>query len=453
MARSFVALAGRQQIGFQADVPDASVPARFDPEQLEKVLVNLLSNAFKFTPPGGSVSVSVREEAVTGRTRELVIEVRDTGPGIAPEHLPHVFERFYQVDASSTRRQPGTGIGLALARELVELHHGHIDVVSEVGRGSTFRIRLPLEPRREVEAKRDAEEDRTANPSRSILPAERARPRSLDAESREQTSEIPGAMEDLLTVLVVDDNADVRAYMRRHLEPPYRVVEAANGRAALEVARRVVPDLIVSDVMMPEMDGYALCRAVKEEAELDFIPVILLTAKASEDSKITGLEKGADDYLTKPFSMRELTARIGNLITSRQRLKARFAETAAGPWPPLSQVEPFSAEEDTLLIQLRACIDAHLGDETFGIDDLAAALGLSRTTLYRRLRAVTDDSPMELLWQRRLEHAAHLLEQRAGTVSEIAYGVGFKSVSHFSTRFRDHFGVSPTDYAARFPGG
>jgi DNA-binding response OmpR family regulator len=240
-------------------------------------------------------------------------------------------------------------------------------------------------------------------------------------------------------VLVVDDNADIRAFVRRHLTPTYRVVEAADGREGLAVARRLTPDCIVSDVMMPEMDGTTLLRALRDDPATDFLPVILLTARAALEDKLGGLEAGADDYLTKPFRPAELITRIRNLIAQRMRLRERFQAE-----PPAATADEVEEEPPPFLRAVTEAIRAHLSDEDFGVGELATAVGVSRSKLYRDLKAAADASPGDLIWQTRLAEGRQLLEAEEGTVSEVAYGVGFKSVAHFSNRFREAYGVSPS---------
>ena len=455
----FVPLAEHNHIAFRYEGPGHPLPVYFDKEQFEKVLANLLGNAFKFTPEHGTVLVTLGTEEAEGSAGTMVLTVRDSGPGIAPEHVSHIFERFYQADASSTRQQAGTGIGLALVKNLVDLHRGTVEVESTVGLGTTFTVRLPLGPahlRPEEIVPPDAdgdilnlnvllEKDLTA----TFIDEMQGAP--MDAEKPPRPDNAASHADDATTILVVDDNPEVRAYVRRHLASRYRVLEATNGREALDKTREHLPDLVVSDVMMPEMDGFGLCRAIKEDPELDFIPVILLTAKASIDNKIEGLEKGADDYLTKPFNMRELEVRAENMIASRQRLKARFAgashNTLAGSPRPIPV--PLTDDNAAFVEQVHTEILVRLSDDDFGVDALAAAVGLGRTTLYSRLAEAFGQTPMELIWQMRLEQAATLLRQQEGSVSEVAYGVGFKSVAHFCHRFRDRFGCTPATYTAR----
>ncbi|MDX1420890.1 MAG: ATP-binding protein, partial [Rubricoccaceae bacterium] len=452
LAQVFAPFAERKHITFRVEVPEHPVTAFLDPEQFEKVLANLLGNAFKFTPEGGTVSVRLGTEAEADGPVAFVLTVQDDGPGIAPEHLPHLFDRFYQADASSTRQQPGTGIGLALVKNLVELHGGAIDVESTLGEGASFTVRVPL-----GRAHLRDEDVVEADPFEAAWYVEQDATLLLDEIRPAPTPDKPDAKADeadadATTVLVVDDNPDVRAYVRSHLAARYRVLEAADGEEALAATRAHLPDLVVSDVMMPKLDGFGLCRAIKTDPEVDFIPVILLTAKASFESKLEGLEGGADAYLTKPFEVRELAVRVENLIASRQRLKAHFAGGGGdvpqgnGAAPPLEEgADPFTAE-------VQAVIAARLSEDDFGIDALAADLGMGRTTLYRRIKDAFGGAPMELVWQMRLERAAALLQQQEGTVSEVAYGVGFKSVAHFSRRFRAAYGTTPVAYAAEHAG-
>jgi CheY-like chemotaxis protein/AraC-like DNA-binding protein len=249
------------------------------------------------------------------------------------------------------------------------------------------------------------------------------------------------AADDVTTVLVVDDNAEVRAYVRQHLAPRYRVLEAVSGEEGLELARRFLPDLVLSDVMMPGMDGYALCRALRADRDTDFIPVILLTARADAEDRLTGLAEHADDYLTKPFDVRELLARIGNIIAMRRRLRERFAGPSLTIHPAPAGV---SAADRVFLDQIRAVIEANIGDEGFSVERLAGEVAQSRGNLHRKLRDLIGESPSDLIRRMRLERAAELLEAGAGSVGEIAYAVGFKSVAHFSNAFHEQTGVRPS---------
>jgi signal transduction histidine kinase/ligand-binding sensor domain-containing protein/DNA-binding response OmpR family regulator len=457
--RSFAVLAEQRGIDLRFHARPEAEHARvaLDAEEMEKVLLNLLSNAFKFTGWGGSIEVVVRQEA-----ERATIEVRDTGIGIEPAALPRIFDRFYQADNSTTRRHEGSGIGLSLARELVELHGGAIEAESRPGEGSVFRVHLPLLPA-ERGAGAPGEPAVEAGPVPAVAgpgrpPAASPLPRGgngvvpipreeheLDAGSpvsREAAAPDGADTADRTTVLVVDDNTDVRAYVRSVLDPAFRVLEAADGQEGLAVAREALPDLVLADVMMPRLDGMALARALRADPATDCIPVVLLTARAATGDEVEGLGTGADDYVTKPFDAAVLEARIANLIAMRRRLRERFrqegvpaAAPAAGPAPARSELEA----------RLRAAVEAHLTDPAFNPEALAAAAGLSYKQLYLRLRDELDATPSHFIRTVRVERAADLLREGAGSVTEVAYSVGFNSLSHFNRCFRDRFGIAPSE--------
>jgi DNA-binding response OmpR family regulator len=313
-------------------------------------------------------------------------------------------------------------------------------VESEEGSGSTFTATLllgrdHLAPEQVVDdAPFEDWSPRLPLPSTPVdeLPAEVAADANGD-----------GVPEDVTTILVVEDNAELRSFIRMHLESRFRVVEAVDGVQGLELARRLLPDLVLSDVMMPGLDGYALCRALREDPETDFIPVILLTARAAAEDRLAGLREEADAYLTKPFQVEELTTQIDNLISLRRRLRERFAQQVVRVRPAPLEVIPSDVK---FLDQVRSAIEVHMTTEDFGVEELARLVAHSRGHLHRRLKELTGESPSDLLRRMRLERAAQLLEAGEGSVSEIAYGVGFKSVAHFSNRFQDHFGVRPSGY-------
>ena len=449
-----------------ADVP----PVYYDPDKLEKILLNLLSNAFKFTPDGGKVHVTVvvssgsQSSVAVGSSRqdehtaaatatatsssgEVIITIRDSGIGIAPERIGHIFDRFYQVDDSSTRAFEGTGIGLALVKELVELHHGEIGVRSNPGKGTAFTVRLPLgsahlapdeivsDERGAMRVERGAGsvERRGERSSGSVTTSNAAIPALPSEPSAEDAQEL---------VLIVEDHPEVRQFIRDHLAGQYQVLEAANGRAGLEMAREAVPDLVISDIMMPEMDGFQFCQTLKSDEKTSHIPVILLTAKAGEESRITGLETGADDYLTKPFNARELLARVRNLIDLRRSLRRRFS----GEMLLQPQEVAVTSQNAAFLTRALNLLETHLEDEQFGVKAFSEALGMTERQLQRKLRALVDQSPNEFIRIFRLQRARQLLEQNAGSVSEIAYRVGFNNLSYFAKSFREQFGKLPSEW-------
>jgi DNA-binding response OmpR family regulator len=326
---------------------------------------------------------------------------------------------------------------LSLARELAELHGGTLEVESGEGTGATFILTLKLgrgHLRDDQTGARRGEHrlvDHVPDSSIGVTPAEVV---------------APDAFEDVTTILVVDDNADLRSYVRSRFESRYRVIEASDGADAIVRARSSIPDLVISDVMMPGTDGHALCAALRASPETDFIPVILLTAQADQEQRIAGLDRGADDYIVKPFDMRELEARVENLIASRRRLRERFSGKPA-PLKPAN--ETVSAEDRAYLDRLSAAVQANLADPDFGVTEFAAAVFQDRTHLFRRTRELLGETPSDLLRRSRLERAAALLGEEEGTIAEVAYGVGFNSVSHFSRAFRDAFGVTPSAYRSR----
>ena len=447
---AFSALADRQHITLQFHPEQAAFPLEFDDEKLEQVVTNLLSNAFKFTPKHGKIRVSVRAlDAAAGSFAE--IRVKDTGQGIPADELSLIFDRFHQVDSSMTREHEGTGIGLALAKELVELHGGELGVESEQGFGSTFIIRLPLGKvdlglDDLIEAPPRISSD---DAPRKPLPVD---PMLVQAEGDLQgTAPMRGALveqsedgsgEGSPVIVIVDDNADVRAYLKSHLAAYYRIVEAADGVEGLEKAYAERPDLVISDVMMPKVDGYDLCRTLKTDPDLSHIPVILLTAKASEQDKVEGLGTGADDYIYKPFNAEVLLARVENLIEIRRLLRQRFSrEVVLQP----SRVSVTSVDAD-FLEQVNQIIETYLENSNFGVDWLATEVGVSPRQLQRKMKKLTDLSPGGYIKMMRMERSAQLLEQRAGTVAEVAYRVGFNDPGYFAKEFRKLFGVSPSEY-------
>ncbi len=375
--------------------------------------------------------------------------MEDTGPGIPAQDLPRIFERFYRGEQAAGE-VPGTGIGLALVQEYVHLHGGDVRAENLPGGGTRFTIRL-----------------RTAAPVPGVASfsdgiAGGGEPESIRFAPDDSVEEPDGSGRPI--VLVVDDHADMRAYLRKHLAPHFQVLEASAGDRGLELVGDALPDLVVSDVMMSGLDGHALCRALKSDPETDFIPVILLTAKADPADRLAGLEGGADDYLTKPFDPAELLARARNLLRLRERLQARLAGPPAGaappgagppgaglpPPPPLIPL-PERPPEDSLPARVRRALVEASHDPAFDVPALAARLGMSRAQLHRRIPEELGATPAEAIIRFRLERAAEMLARRAGNVGEVAYAVGFKNLSHFVRRFRERFGQTPAAYAASRP--
>jgi len=461
---SFASLAERKHITLKFESPEASITAYVDRDKLQKIVTNLLSNAFKFTPDGGEVCVGVSvvegearggpEQIHPEMTKEFAeIVVTDTGVGIPMDRLEKIFHRFYQVDDSHVREHEGTGIGLALTKELVEAHHGHISVTSEPGKGSTFRIRLPMgkEHWKEgeiIEETEYPEGESIAAPLHEQV--EDAGAENLEEVREREPDEGEGVQEESAgvlrsLVLVVEDNADVRGYIRAFLSPEYRIEEAEDGQAGLEAALDLLPDLVVSDIMMPKMDGVELCRRLKTDERTSHIPVILLTARAAEEGKLEGLETGADDYIIKPFDMRELQARTRNLIELRKTLQEKYRRRCV--LEPAAV--PIDSMEERFLRKALDLVQEQMAEPGFSTESLARGLCMSRRQLYRKLQALTGRSAHEFIRNLRLQRAAKLLEAHWGNVAEVAFEVGFSSLSHFAKAFRQEYGVLPSEYRPR----
>jgi signal transduction histidine kinase/DNA-binding response OmpR family regulator len=499
LVMAFESLAGLREIELHFVPPPEPVILYLDRDKFEKIMTNLLFNAFKFTPEGESVIVDcefpkgaggIADSSIadmgfpegTGRNADLKdqseirdpkskisnfvkITVRDTGIGIPPNQLPHIFDRFYQASNFSygetlqATSQQGSGIGLALTRELVELHKGKIAVESEVGEGTTFTVHLPLGKehlqKEEIVERKARSEERDAMSMSSDQLSAISDQEMLNIEGEQAGIDqspnrpIPKSPNPQITqspnILIVEDNPDMHAYIRDHLKNNYRVIEAENGVEGFKKAAKEMPDLIISDVMMPQMDGFELCAKLKTDERTSHIPVILLTARASWESKIEGLETGADAYLTKPFDAKELQIRIKNLIGQRRKLRERFSkEITLQP----KDITVTSADEK-FLMKIMDVIEAHLSDPDFRVEYLSKEVAISRAHLHRKLQALTDLSPVEFIRLMRMKRAAKLLEHHVGNISEIAYEVGFKNPAYFAECFRKQFGISPSKYSYR----
>lgn len=427
--RAYVPLAESRQVNLEWSCDDNPLFVELDPTQGERVIGNLVSNAIKFTPKGGTVSVSVSKIPAN----RIQVTVKDTGIGIPREELPHIFDRFYQVAHADDMEQPGTGIGLSLAKEIVELHGGSIHVESETGKGSKFIITLN-------QTTDDSKE--ISEPVGDEAPGKRAEFVDVtDALEWEDEPEVQAAA-DAPSVLLVDDNPDILAYLSPYLSRRYKVCARERSSEALELIRENHIDLVISDVMMPKPDGFELCRIIKETPELNHIPVILLTAQASEESRIEGLELGADDYISKPFSATELMVRVENLIELRRMLKEKFSKQVRIKG---KRVE-VPSEDARFLQKVQSVIEGHLEDSNFSVDWLAGEVNLSSRQLQRRIRSITNLSAGGYIRMIRLERASQLLRQEWGNISEIAYKVGFQDAKYFSKLFKQTFGVTPTEF-------
>ncbi|MBK9097909.1 MAG: response regulator [bacterium] len=465
---SFESLAERKDINLKIESEQDTIELYFDKEMMIKILTNLLSNAFKFTPEGGSITVGIYsptpksppEEGTSKRslspplegrgvgqtkvTEFICISVRDTGIGISEDELPKLFDRFYQVDSSQTREYEGSGLGLALIKELIELHNGSIRVNSKVGdpdkvgtSGSEFIVEFPL-------GRNHLKDDEIVESSVQELENIYIDESVFTKKTELVTGDIGNDLrENKNLILLVEDNRDVREYIKDVLNSHYKVEEAVNGQQGLEKAKEIMPDLIVSDVMMPEMDGIEFCRIIKTEFLTSHIPVILLTAKASHDNKIEGLETGADDYLIKPFDAKELLTRIKNLIEQRRRLKEKFGKDIH-PRPERVTTNPL---DDEFLKKAYDIIEKHLDDVEYDTEQFAKELFVSRMQLHRKIQAITGQAPGEFIRAYRLKRAAEMLIEKRLSVTQVAYEVGYNSPSHFSKAFTKYFNVSPSEYA------
>ncbi len=448
------------------------IPVYVDREKIEKILNNLLSNAFKFTPDGGRIEVVVKSgksddgsqklligsqqstieslQSAVGSQHYVEIIVSDTGTGISPKLLPHIFDRFYQVDDSYTKDQDGSGIGLALTKELVELHQGEIKVESNPyklpeGKSTIFTVYLPkgkshLKPDEILETIETLEEA-IAPDIPDLVEPDIVRKQRETLQNGELDTTAP-------IILVVEDNADLRMYIRGFLDQKYHVIEGEDGKKGLKKAIKEVPDLIISDVMMPKMDGYQLCEKLKTDERTSHIPVILLTARATMESKIEGLETGADDFITKPFEPIELQVRVKNLIEQRNKLKELFKKGVETKEDIIAIGLP--ALDCQFLEKAKKIVHENMIEPDFSVEDLARELAMSRSQFHRKLRALIDQSATEFIRIIRLTKAAEFILQKKGNISEIAYDVGFNNPSYFTSSFTKHYGMSPKEYFRKY---
>lgn len=426
---SFLAAARKKHIHFSFDnMPDTDYHTLADVEKLERIYFNLLSNAFKFTPENGKVTV--RLSVLTKEDdRWIRFTVSNTGSMISAEHIRNIFDRFYKIDM----HHAGSGIGLALVKAFVELHGGTISVESDEKQGTVFTVDLPV---RTCACETSSLEESPVSSVSEASSLNDALPIEEEELEKNYDSSKP-------SVLIIDDNVDIRSYVHGLLHTDYTVIEAADGSEGIRKAMKYVPDLIISDVMMPGIDGIECCRRLKSELQTCHIPVILLTACSLDEQKIQGYDGGADSYISKPFSSQLLLARVRNLIDSHRRLKQFF-----GGGQALAKEDVCDMDKD-FVEKFKALIDAKMGDSGLNVEDLGKEMGLSRVQLYRKIKSLTNYSPNELLRIARLKRAASLLASSDMTVAEIGYEVGFSSPSYFAKCYKEQFGESPTDLLKR----
>jgi signal transduction histidine kinase/CheY-like chemotaxis protein/AraC-like DNA-binding protein len=412
----------------------------FDREKLERIIVNLLSNAFNHTPEGGEIKVSLRWVVGTDSPEGCIeILVTDTGCGIPADQLPYIFDRFFRVTGPKEFNYNGIGIGLALTWELVKLHHGHIEVhsrcVPDSAQGTEFIIRLPIGNThfRSEEISSDAAKNNADTAALPTIPVY-----MVSEEEYENRDFEPGKP----VILVVDESPESRTFIKSVLGPYFNVVEAANGRDGISKAREILPDLVISDIMMPGMDGCELCKVLKKDIKTVHIPVILLTAKVSEECIVEGLETGADDYITKPFNAHMLVIRIKNLIRVRRLLQRKIrTDTMLQP-----REIPVSSPDREFIKELREVIERNLSEPGYNVEKLAKKLYMSPSTLYRKVEALSGESTTQFIRSYRLKRAAQLLKDNFGNVTEVAYAVGFCSTAYFTKCFKKKFKRLPSDF-------
>jgi signal transduction histidine kinase/DNA-binding response OmpR family regulator/ligand-binding sensor domain-containing protein len=437
VTESFQSFANGNNLSLRFFTPWESLVMDFDPEQIKQVMTNLISNALKFTPSGGDISVKL-----ISLRGQLGIEINDTGIGISNHDLPRIFDRFFQVDSSSTRMSQGTGIGLAHTQELVKIMGGSISVESEIGKGTSILVQLPITNTAILEKNTDMKLDATRS---FFLPGLRKDEMTGDVDffidRISPSSSLP-------QLLIIEDNPDVVMYLRLCLDDGYQISVAYNGKIGIDTALEQIPDFIISDVMMPEKDGYEVCNTLKNDERTSHIPIILLTAKADAASRMAGLSRGADAYLAKPFDVEELLVQINMLLENRRRMATHFSKTLQnGIVLPLTDTSlPHEAihVEDAFLKKVNGIIEVNYQDENFSLTQLCQYIGMSRSQLFRKMKAVTDLGPADLIRRYRLRKAKSLLENGDMSVAEATYHVGFKNPSYFSKLFQEEFGVQPS---------
>ena len=430
-------LLARKRQTFSISCHPSSMMGWIDTDKLDKIIYNLLSNAAKYSNEDGEVSLNVQ----TNKTYDHIrIEVSDTGDGIPPEQMKHLFQRFH--DGEYRRHKTiGTGLGLALTHDLVYLHHGTIRCESEVGKGTTFIVNLPINKEAFLPEQIDEQHKIDINiPKNAIIDFQALVPDvNNDDIQRDQPDE------DLYKLLIVEDNVELLMLMRQLLNTTYQVFVAKNGLEALDIIREKELDLIISDVMMPEMDGYELTTAVKSDPNYDHLPIILLTAKTQEEDEQEALRAGADEFLTKPFRLGDLKLRIDNIIENRKRIQSEYSQKSAAETRDKAAA-PNSADQ-IFLSRALECVLKHLDDDTYDRESLAADMGASSSTIYNKLRSITGLNVSGFIRDIRLKESKRMAEEDPTLrVSDLAYKVGFRDPRYFSTCFKKQFGIQPKEY-------
>lgn len=437
LVEAFAPLAAKKEIRLETKIDpelEEQIQFCFDADIIEKILDNLLSNAFKFTPDGGTIVVCMAPSKKKKDFLEIV--VRDSGIGIAPEKLPHIFDRFYRIDDPTKVAQDGTGVGLDLMKELVNLLGGEVSVESEPGRGTAFRCLLPFSEKILPEKSNRVQ----ASFKHSVFPA-------VDPEPPVAEETPPPDARSAAQVLIVEDHRDVRRYIRKQLEGSYCIREAENGEEGLSLALKYLPDIVISDVMMPLMDGFDLCERLKTDDLTCHIPVILLTARPEDNDMLQGLKTGADAYLIKPFNSRELKIRVDNLIRLKKRMRVKFSGRLVVRPEEIS----VTSRDEEFMKKMTAVVGRHMDDSQFSVRQLGEEMNMSVSQVNRKLKTIIGQSTHQFILSVRMHRALELLKENAGNISEVAWMVGFEAPGYFSKVFKDHFGCLPSE-KDRFPG-
>ncbi len=429
---TFESLAKNQNIYLSFSSSRETFDLYCDHDKMQTIMNNILSNAVKFSNEGGEIALDVSQ--IKNR---CVIKITDSGIGISRENIPQIFNRFFQSEDDPSDKNKGSGVSLALVKELVHLHHGTVEVQSIRGQGTSFLLSFPmgkthlsthelyLHNDQDIHSKTsiDSSELDHLTPSYSVI----------NTKSKSKNKEV---------ILIIEDNNDVRSFIKSQLDSSYKVEEAQDGIEGIEKSIEILPDLIISDIMMPGKDGYEVCHYLKNDIRTSHIPIILLTAKSAREEKLEGLHQGADDYLIKPFDSEELEVRVRNLIALRKQLRTRFSKSIA---IKPSEVSTNSMDQQFMKNALYI-VEKHMADENFNIDIMTREIGMSATQLNHKLRSLIDKSTNQFIKSIRLQRAADLLAQDTGTISEIAFQTGFRSSAYFAASFKSHFGATPKLY-------
>jgi len=428
---SFTELANRKAINFSFTTSVSELRIEFDPEKMKKIVSNLLSNAFKFTPVDGKIEVNMGLiQQLNDDKHILKITVSDTGIGIPPKDLEKIFERFYRVENPENGHQTGTGVGLHIVSEYVKLHQGDIGVESQLGKGSVFTVTIPAKQHLQ-------EEIINQNLSGSINP---------EVQTPEEEAAIEEYRKKLPLMLIVDDNEDFRNFISSLFTDSYRILKAEDGEMAFQIILDKMPDLIISDVMMPKMDGFELCKKVKQDIRISHIPIILLTAKAGDENKYRGLEAGAEDYIAKPFNMEMLSLKVARIVERQKKTREQFKNKVD---ITTNEVE-ITSMDVKFVKKAVTLVEANISNSEFLVEDLCRAMGMSRVYFYKKILSLTDKTPSEFIRFIRLKRAAEFLEKSQLFVNEVAFQVGFNDPKYFRKYFKAEFGVSPNEYKKKF---